>query len=96
MSRFIPIASTIFYFLYISDIIVRIKYDWILESLLQDEFSRGIPRNRGIPRKITMSGKRSEMVDGGVESPIIRRKKDLHFDWSFYKIPPTPFAKGGI
>ena len=67
MSRFIPIASTIFYFLYISDIIVRIKYDWILESLLQDEFSRGIPRNRGIPRKITMSGKRSEMVDGVTE-----------------------------
>ena len=67
MSRFIPIASTIFYFLYISDIIVRIKYDWILESLLQDEFSREIPRNRGIPRKITMSGKRSEMVDGVTE-----------------------------
>ena len=42
-----------------------------------------------------MSGKSSEMVDGVVECPIIRRKKDLHFDWSFYKIPLTPFAKGG-
>jgi hypothetical protein len=42
-----------------------------------------------------MSGKSSEMVDGVVECPIIRRKKDLHFDWSFYKIPLTAFAKGG-
>ena len=45
--------------------------------------------------EITMSGKSSEMVDGVVECPIIRRKKDLHFDCSFYKIPLTPFAKGG-
>jgi hypothetical protein len=50
-SRFIPIASTIFYFLYIADIVVRIKYDGILESSLWEEFSLGIPRNRGIPRK---------------------------------------------
>ncbi|MGB5617008.1 MAG: hypothetical protein WBM78_09225 [Desulfobacterales bacterium] len=42
-----------------------------------------------------MSGKSSEMVDGVVECPIIRKKKDLHFDWSFYKIPLISFAKGG-
>ena len=46
--------------------------------------------------EITMSGKSSEMVDGVVECPIIRRKKDLRFDWSFYTIPLTPFAKKGI
>jgi len=41
-----------------------------------------------------MLGKSSKMVDGVAECPIIGRKKDLHFDWSFYKIPLTPFAKG--
>ena len=48
--RFIPIAKIAPHFLYIIDIIIRIKYDRILESVWHDEIFRGIPSNRGISR----------------------------------------------
>jgi len=92
--RFIPIAKIAPHFLYIIDIIIRIKSVWVLgERLGGCDF----PLDTEVPwdtAEITMSGKSSEMVGGVVECPIIRRNKDLYFNWSFYKIPLTPFAKG--
>lgn len=37
--------------------------------------------------EITISGKRSEMVDGVVGCPIIRRVKDINFDWQLNEAP---------
>jgi len=49
--RFIPIAKIAPHFLYVIDIVIRIKSVWVLVGVWGDGIFRWIPRCRGIQRK---------------------------------------------